>query len=336
MRRLPKILITGADGFIGSHLTEALVRVGYEVRAFALYDARGSRGWLDRLAPGLLDSFEIRVGDIRDGESVSDAVRGCEIVVHLAALIGVPYSYASPASYVDTNVNGTLNLLLAARDLNVEAIIHTSSSEVYGCADVVPIGEEHPLRARSPYSASKIAADQLALSFHASFGLPLLVLRPFNTYGPRQSARAVIPTVIAQLTAGHRRLRLGSLHPTRDFTYVDDCVAGFLAAIENAATCHGEVINIGSGFEVSIRELVGLIAEVMAVGVEIDEDRRRVRPASSEVQRLVASNAKAADLLGWSPTLRGREGLLHGLRRTTDWFANPANFALYDPHRYAV
>ena len=323
-----RVLVTGADGFIGSHLTEALVRAGYNVRAFVLYNSFNSWGWLDRCPEDVRGRFEVFSGDVRDPHGVLEAMRGCDAVLHLAALIAIPYSYQSPGAYVDTNVKGTLNVLQAARELGVRRIIHTSTSEVYGSARFVPITEEHPLQGQSPYSATKIAADQLAYSFHASFDLPVVIVRPFNTYGPRQSARAVIPTIIAQIAAGRRRIELGAVTPTRDFNFVQDTVDGFLAALA-AEGGLGEVINLGSGFEISVGETARMIAEVMNAEIEIVTDEARLRPAGSEVQRLCASNAKAGQLLGWQPRHAGREGLRRGLSETAQWFSRPDNLRQY-------
>ena len=292
-----KILVTGADGFIGSHLVEALVREGWEVRAFVFYNSFNSWGWLDRCAPDVAGKFEVIAGDVRDPHGVRDAMRGCRVVMHLAALIAIPFSYHSPDAYLDTNARGTLNVLQAARDLGVDKIVCTSTSEVYGTARFVPITEEHPLNAQSPYAATKIASDQLALSFYQSFGLPVAVLRPFNTYGPRQSARAVIPTIIGQIASGQRRIKLGALHPTRDFTYVGDTARGFVQAAKCDETI-GRVTNIGSGFEISIGDTVKLIAEAMEADVEVLADEERMRPAASEVERLYASVDLAKKLFG--------------------------------------
>lgn len=330
-----KILITGADGFIGSHLTEALVRQGYDVRAFALYNSFNSWGWLDRCADDVKGKFEVFTGDIRDPNGVRAATKGCEAVLHLAALIAIPYSYHSPDTYVDTNIKGTLNIVQAARDLGVSKVIHTSTSEVYGTAKFVPITEEHPLQGQSPYSASKIGADQIAMSFYASFGTPVSVIRPFNTYGPRQSARAVIPTVIAQIANGKRQIKLGAVHPTRDFNYVADTVAGFMAALKSDRGI-GEVINIGSNFEISIGDTARTIAEVMGAEIEILTDEQRLRPEKSEVERLWASNDKARELLGWQPKYGGREGFRNGLIETVDWFRKPANLKAYKADIYNV
>ena len=330
-----KVLITGADGFIGSHLTEALVRQGYEVRAFALYNSFNSWGWLDHCEADLKGKFEVFSGDIRDPHGVREAMKGCDAVLHLAALIAIPYSYHSPDTYVDTNIKGTLNVLQAARELCVKRIIHTSTSEVYGTARFVPITESHPLQGQSPYSASKIAADQLAYSFYASFGLPVVIARPFNTYGPRQSARAVIPTIITQIAAGQRQIKLGAISPTRDFNFVQDTVAGFIAAMTSGAGL-GEVVNFGSNFEISIGETAQLIAEVMNAEVDIQTDEVRLRPEKSEVERLWADNRKAQELFGWQPAYAGREGLKRGLMETANWFLLEQNLRAYKTDIYNV
>lgn len=328
-----KLLVTGADGFIGSHLAEALAAMGHEVRAFVQYNSFNSRGWLDDADPKLMQCISVIAGDVRDPHQVSEAVKGCDAVLHLAALIAIPFSYDAPGAYVETNVRGTLNLLQAARQHGVRRFLHTSTSEVYGTARSVPISEEHPLQAQSPYAATKAAADLLALSFHASFGLPVCVVRPFNTFGPRQSARAVIPTVISQIASGRRMVQLGSLHPTRDFNYVADTVRGFIAALGSEAGV-GEVVNFGSGFEISIGDLARLIAETMHADVVVELDPKRVRPPASEVDRLCASNEKARRLFGWSPELAGREGLGRGLAQTVEWFRQPRNLARYRPEVY--
>jgi NAD dependent epimerase/dehydratase len=330
-----RILITGADGFIGSHLTEMLVQSGCNVRAFVLYNSFGSRGWLDTLPRQILKEVEIYAGDIRDSYRIRDAMKGCGIAMHLAALIAIPYSYASPESYVETNVKGTLNVLQAARELNVRKVVHTSTSEVYGTAQFVPISEDHPLQAQSPYSASKIGADQVALSFYRSFDTPVSIVRPFNTYGPRQSARAVIPAIITQLASGQRRIRLGLLHPTRDFSYVEDTVRGFCAVAESADSV-GEVINLGSGCEISIGDVATLIADLMGVELEIESEEVRLRPQKSEVFRLWSDNTKARKLLGWSPKFSGREGLRAGLKETIDWFIRSENSRLYKSEIYNI
>jgi dTDP-glucose 4,6-dehydratase len=262
-------------------------------------------------------------------------MEGMEAVLHLAALIAIPYSYHSPDTYIDTNIKGTLNVLQAARELGVRRVVHTSTSEVYGTARFVPITEGHPLQGQSPYSASKIGADQLAYSFYASFGLPVMIARPFNTYGPRQSARAVIPTIIAQIASGRRRIRLGAVTPTRDFNYVKDTVAGFVAALESDAGV-GEAVNFGSNYEISVGDLAELVADVMGAEIEIETDEVRLRPEKSEVERLWADNAKAKRLFGWSPAYNGVEGLRRGLAETAAWFSDPANLALYRADRYNV
>ena len=330
---MKKILVTGADGFIGSHLTEALVRQGHEVRAFVLYNSFNSWGWLDRCADDVKGQFEVFAGDIRDPHGIREAMKGCYTVMHLAALIAIPYSYHSPDTYVDTNVKGTLNILQAARELGVKRIVHTSTSEVYGTACFVPITEEHPLQGQSPYSATKIAADQLAYSFFASFGLPVVIARPFNTYGPRQSARAVIPTIITQIANGKRQIKLGAVSPTRDFNFVQDTVAGFIAAM-NSDQGLGEVVNFGSNFEISIGDTVQLIAEVMNTEIEIITDEDRLRPANSEVERLWADNSKASQLFGWQPSYGGRDGFKRGLAETAEWFMNLVNLASYKSDIY--
>ena len=280
---MKKILVTGADGFIGSHLTEELVRKGYETKAFVLYNSFNSWGWLDHCGPDVRDQFEVFAGDIRDPHGVRKAMEGCEAVLHLAALIAIPYSYHSPDTYVDTNIKGTLNVVQAARELGVAKVVHTSTSEVYGTAKFVPITEEHPLQGQSPYSASKIGADQIAMSFYNSFGTPISTIRPFNTYGPRQSARAIIPTVITQIYENNRQIKLGALHPTRDFNYVEDTVSGFLAALKSDQAI-GQVINIGSNFEISIGDTVKIIADVMGKEIEIQTEEQRLRPRKSEVE----------------------------------------------------
>lgn len=330
---MSKILITGADGFIGSHLTEALVRQGHEVRAFVFYNLFNSWGWLDDCAADVRDQFEVFAGDIRDPHGVRAAMQGCGAVLHLAALIAIPYSYHSPDTYVDTNIKGTLNVVQAARDLGVQKVIHTSTSEVYGTAQCVPITEDHRLHAQSPYAASKIGADQIALSFFASFGTPVAVLRPFNTYGPRQSARAVIPTIISQIAFGKRVIKLGAVHPTRDFSFVEDTVCAFIAAMECDAT-NGAVVNIGSGFEISIGDAARTIAELMGAHVEIEREAERLRPEHSEVERLFASYAKAEQMMGWSPKYGGLSGFKLGLGRTIEWFSNPAHLSRYKVDTY--
>jgi len=328
-----KVLITGADGFIGSHLTESLVREGYSVRAFVMYNSFNSWGWLDQASAEIKKSIEVFAGDIRDPHGVKAAMRDCDAVLHLAALIAIPYSYTSPDTYIDTNVKGTLNVLQAARELGVKRVIHTSTSEVYGTARFVPITEEHPLQGQSPYSASKIGADQLAYSFYSSFNLPVVIARPFNTYGPRQSARAVIPTVITQIANGVKQLKLGAVTTTRDFSYVQDTVDAFIETLKSDKGL-GQVVNFGSNFEISISDVAALIAEKMNVRIDITSDTERIRPINSEVERLWADNSKVKELFGWSPEYAGRDGLARGLQETINWFTQPENLQRYKSDIY--
>lgn len=330
-----KVLVTGADGFIGSHLVEALVRAGHDVRAFVLYNSFTSWGWLDECEPDVKGKFEVFAGDIRDPHGVRTAMRDCDTVLHLAALIAIPYSYHSPDAYVDTNVRGTLNVVQAARDLGVSRVVCTSTSEVYGTAQFAPITEEHPLQGQSPYAATKIGADQIALSFFRSFETPVVVLRPFNTYGPRQSARAVIPTVIAQVASGKRRIKLGAVHPTRDFNFVTDTAQGFLQAMQ-APGVVGETLNLGSNFEISVGDTARLIGTAMGVDIEIETDAQRLRPEKSEVERLFADCTKAQRMLGWNPAYAGLQGFERGLRETAEWVTDLRNLARYKPDIYAV
>jgi dTDP-glucose 4,6-dehydratase len=322
------VLVTGADGFIGSHLTETLVRQGYKVRAFVHYNSFNSWGWLDQCSADVKGKFVVFPGDIRDPHGVKEAMKGCDAVLHLAALIAIPFSYHSPDTYIETNIKGTLNILQAARELGLKRVIHTSTSEVYGTAKFVPITEDHPLQGQSPYSASKIGADQLAYSFYSSFNLPVVTIRPFNTYGPRQSARAVIPTIITQIANGAREIKLGSVTPTRDFSYVKDTVAGFIAALQ-AKGGLGEVINLGSNFEISIKETAQLIGDTMGASVEIVSDEIRLRPENSEVETLWADTTKAKEFLDWKPNYGGREGFQRGLAETIEWFTQTENLRSY-------
>ena len=332
---MKNVLVTGADGFIGSHLAETLVRRGYNVRAMVLYNSFDSWGWLDESPREIRDAIEVMAGDVRDNGFVRSALKGQDAVMHLAALIAIPYSYVAPQSYVDVNVTGTLNIVSAARDFGTAKIVHTSTSECYGTAQFVPITEEHPLVGQSPYAASKIGADQIALSFHRSFGVPVTVARPFNTYGPRQSARAVIPTTITQIAAGKTEIELGALSPTRDFNFVQDTVDG-LIAILNAKGTDGETINLGSGHEISIGDLVELIGTVMNKHVKVVSKTERMRPEKSEVERLLADASKAKRMTGWTPSLAGRDGLRRGLEMTAAWFSQPSNLARYRVGRYTV
>lgn len=319
-----KILVTGADGFIGSHLVEALRQRGADVRAFVCYNSFNSWGWLDSLPAEVTSTLDVFSGDIRDPNGVAEAVKGCDLVFHLAALIAIPFSYHSPDSYVDTNVKGTLNVLQAARTHGVEKLIVTSTSEVYGTAKYIPIDENHPYQGQSPYSATKIAADRLAESFFRSFGLPVTILRPFNTYGPRQSARAFIPTIITQLLAGHTEVRLGSLSPTRDLNYVADTVEGFIATMESPATI-GEEINVATGREHSVGEVAQILINKINPEAGIVCDEERLRPKDSEVERLLGCHKKIQALTGWSPKV----SLDEGLENTIRWFRCPGNAARY-------
>ena len=331
-----KIFITGADGFIGSHLTEKLVRNGYDVKALAQYNSFNSSGWLDSLSPKIKGNFEIVSGDVRDFSQINKLVKNCDVVFHLASLIGIPYSYNAPQSYIDTNVTGTLNVIQAALDAGVSKIVHTSTSEVYGTAEFVPITEDHPLKGQSPYSASKIAADQICMSYYYSFELPLTICRPFNTYGPRQSLRAVIPTIIAQLLQGNSSIKLGQLLTTRDFNYIDDTVNGFVACMLSKKNL-GEVVNIGSNYEISIEDVTKVIASFFNVDLKIITDQSRLRPKTSEVHRLWADNRKAIDLLDWKPQYSGIEGFKKGISQTVDWFKVDKNLNLYkDVFNYIV
>ncbi len=332
---MKNVLITGADGFIGSHLTEALVACGYNVRAFVLYNSFNSWGWLDHSDPEVKKSIEIFAGDVRDPHGVRQAMKGCDTVFHLAALISIPYSYHSPDTYIDTNVKGTLNIVQAARELGISKVIHTSTSEVYGTARFVPITEDHPLQGQSPYSASKIGADHIAMSFYHAFNTPVSIVRPFNTYGPRQSARAIIPTVITQIASGFRKIKLGLLSPTRDFNYVADTVKGFIAVSESDQAL-GEVINIGSNYEVSMGDTVKMIAEIMNANIEIECESQRIRPEKSEVERLWADNSKAGRLTGWAPAYAGIDGLRRGLEKTVTWFVNSDNLKQYKSGEYNI
>ncbi|EAU75547.1 NAD-dependent 4,6-dehydratase LegB [Synechococcus sp. RS9916] len=332
---MTKVLVTGADGFIGSHLTEKLLSEGYDVRAFCLYNSNGSWGWLDSLPHEVKSNLDVVLGDIRDPLCVRSAMKNCDVVYHLAALIAIPYSYIAPSSYVDTNIHGTLNVLQAARELNVSRVVHTSTSETYGTAQYVPIDEKHPQVGQSPYAASKIGADQIALSYWRSFETPVSVLRPFNTYGPRQSSRAVIPTIITQIASGNHQLRLGSLSPTRDFNFVEDTCNAFLS-VASCDTSLGQVLNSASSFEVSIGETVNMIANIMGSDVEIIEDTSRLRPKDSEVNRLFGDNTLLRSLTGWQPSYSGLEGFRRGLSITIDWFSDPTNLRQYRPGIYAV
>lgn len=326
---MEKVLVTGADGFIGSHLTEMLAASGRQVRALAQYNSFNNWGWLEDVA--CKQAIEVISGDVRDPAFCRMLCQGVDSVFHLAALIAIPYSYQAPDSYVDTNIRGTLNICQAARDTGVKRVIHTSTSEVYGTAHYVPIDEKHPLQPQSPYSASKIAADAMAMSFYNSFGLPLTIARPFNTYGPRQSARAVIPTIISQIANGKKQIQLGDVSPTRDFNYVADTCRGFIALAESAQSI-GETVNIGSNFEISVGDTLELIKTLMGSNVEFLLDEQRIRPEKSEVNRLWCDNSKIKSLTGFSPQV----SLEEGLRRTIAWFVQPENLRKYKADIYNV
>ena len=326
-----KVLVTGADGFIGSHLVEELLNQRCRVRAFCYYNSFNSWGWLDTLPKEVQKEIEIFMGDIRDPNGVRTAVKGCDIVFHLAALIAIPFSYHSPDNYVDTNIKGTLNVLQACRDHNAEKILITSTSEVYGTALYIPIDEKHPRQGQSPYSATKIGADSLSESFYRSFDLPITIVRPFNTYGPRQSARAVIPTIITQLLNGRKEISLGALHPTRDLLYVKDTTAAF-TAIAKSDKVKGEEINIATQQEISIRDLAQKLIDQINPSAIIVEEKQRMRPEKSEVERLMGSNEKIMRLTGWEPNY----SLDEGLKETTSWFAEKSNVAKYKADIYNV
>jgi NAD dependent epimerase/dehydratase len=327
------VAVTGAEGFIGSHLVEALVERGIRVRAMVQYNAFNSWGWLESLRPDILTSVEVELGDVRDIASIRDLAEGVDVIYHLAALIAIPYSYRSPRSYVETNVGGTLNVLEAARQLGTPRVVHTSTSEVYGTARHVPIDEGHPLQGQSPYAATKIGADKLAESYHLSFDLPVVTLRPFNTYGPRQSARAVIPTIISQVLAGTASIKLGDLRPTRDFTFVTDTAQAFVAVGEAPAEAVlGRVLNAGTGVETSIRTIVDLVEQATGRTIEVTEDGNRLRPAGSEIMRLVCDHARLTEATGWEP----RVALQDGIEMTTRWFADPSNLGRYRSDSYTL
>lgn len=326
------VAVTGADGFIGSHLTQMLLDRGYKVKALSQYNSFNNWGWLEDViatTPTAADNFEVICGDVRDANFCREFVKGCGTVFHLAALIAIPYSYVAPDSYVDTNVKGTLNMCQAARDAGIDRLIVTSTSEVYGTALSVPIAETHPKQPQSPYSATKIGADAIALSFFNAFSLPVVVARPFNTYGPRQSARAIIPTIISQIASGATTIKVGDLSPTRDFNYVEDTCRGFIALAETPGI-EGREINIASGTEMSMRETFDMIARVMGREVNFEVDPQRLRPSASEVRRLCGDNSVITSLTSWRPTVTLEEGL----RRTAEWFGNPANLSKYKSEIY--
>ena len=312
------ILVTGAEGFIGSHLVEKLVKGNCNVRAMVLYNSFNNWGWLDTLDNDIKNNIEVLSGDIRDSKSTDKACKNIDYIFHLASLIAIPYSYQSPHSYMNTNASGTLNMLESSLKNNITKFIHTSTSEVYGSVKSFPITESSQVISKSPYSATKIAADQIAHSYYSTFNLPVGIIRPFNTYGPRQSNRAIIPTIITQILC-NKEIRLGSLYPTRDFTYIDDTINGFIKFAHNSKSI-GEIINIGSGYEISIKDLISILFKITGKKIEISTDKERIRPKKGEVDRLKAGNKKAAKILNWEPKYSGKIGLERGLKKTIDWF----------------
>ena len=330
-----KILITGADGFIGSHLTELLLENKFEIKAFCFYNSNGSWGWLDTIPNKIRDNIEVFLGDIRDYQSVRESMKGCDYVLHLASLISIPYSYIAASSYIQTNIQGTLNVVQAATELGIERVIHTSTSETYGTAQFVPINEKHPLVGQSPYSASKIGADQLALSYWHSFKTPISIIRPFNTYGPRQSCRAVIPTIITQICNGKEKIHLGALTPTRDFNFVFDTCNAYLSILKSEKTI-GKVINSASNFEISIGETAQLIAQIMNSDIKIISDEKRFRPKDSEVNRLYGDNTLLKEITDWEPNYLGLDGFKRGLKITIDWFSNKENLKYFKKNIYMI
>jgi len=334
---MKKVFVTGADGFIGSHLTETLVKGGSQVRALIQYNSFDSWGWLDTLPEDIKSAIEVIPGDLRDTAQMMALTKGVNVIFNLAALISIPYSYQAPFSFVDTNLRGTINLLEAAKHHGVDRFVQTSTSEVYGTAQYVPMDEKHPQHAQSPYAASKVASDQMALAYHSSFSVPVTVVRPFNTYGPRQSQRAIIPTVITQFLGGRGTVKVGATSPTRDFNYVLDTCSGFIAAAQvDSGNCVGQTFNLGSNFEISIAELIETVADITGMDPEVQTDQRRLRPADSEVERLFAETSKAKDILGWTPRFGGREGFRRGLLNTINWFKEPRNLAGYKVGQYSL
>lgn len=330
-----RMLVTGAEGFIGSWVVQSALDAGHDVSAFVMYNSFNSVGWLDELSGDQRDRLVVTLGDIRDADSVQVAVKGHDVILHLAALIAIPYSYQAPRSYIETNVIGTLNVMEAARRAGTPRVISTSTSEVYGTAQYVPIDEKHPQAGQSPYSASKIGADQVAHSYWSSFEVPVTTVRPFNTYGPRQSQRAFIPSVIVQLLSGAESISLGSLSPTRDLTFVADTAEGFRAVAEGEGGL-GEVFNMGSGFEISMGEVVEMLSEISGRKVAVTEDPARVRPENSEVERLWSDSSKIESAFGWKPDYAGRDGLYRGLEKTFAWFRDNSDQVGYDATRYVV
>lgn len=330
-----KILITGSEGFIGSHLTELLVKSGYKVKCFILYNSFNSKGWLNNISKKLQKNCEFYFGDIRDTVSVKNAVRNTDVIIHLAALIGIPYSYSSPESYVDTNIKGTLNLLNSALSSNVKKFIHASTSEVYGSAKYIPMDEKHPINCQSPYSASKAAADNLVISYYKSFGLPTTILRPFNTFGPRQSLRAVIPTIISQAMFNNNIIKLGNIKAKRDFTYVSDTINAFKLAIKNKKII-GETLNLGNNLEIKIEEIIKIVEEKLNIKLKVIVDKKRIRPKNSEVNRLLSNNKKAKKLLNWEIKYKGINGFKKGIEKTLGWIDNNQEIFLKESNKYTI
>lgn len=329
------VLVTGACGFIGSHVVEKLVLDGHNVTAFTFYNSRGSNGWLDNLEKKIFNEIHVISGDIRDHDFLVNHSKKIDAILHLAALIGIPYSYHAPKSYIETNITGTYNILNASKINNIQKTIITSTSEVYGTAQTIPITETHSLNAQSPYAASKIGADQLALSFHRSFKLPVSIIRPFNTFGPRQSTRAIIPTIITQILNKNKNIRLGNLSPTRDFTFVEDTADSFVKALKSKKI-NGETINIGNNFEISIKNIIKIMKNDFGYDFNVILDKKRVREKKSEVFRLITSNKKAKKLLKWKPKYEGIKGFKLGIKKTIEWFKDPKNLKNYKSNSYKI
>lgn len=331
-----KILVTGADGFIGSHLVESLVVKGFKVKVLVYYNSHNSWGWLDHIDKKIIKELEVITGDIRDYECVKSSMKNCNFIYNLASLIGIPYSYKAPSSYIDTNIRGIMNIMNASKHQNIKKIIHTSTSEVYGSAKYIPIDEKHPINAQSPYAASKAGSDQLALSYYKSFNTPISIIRPFNTYGPRQSLRAIIPTIICQMLDSKTNIiKLGNLEISRDFNYISDTVDGFMSCLKSKKIL-GEVINIGSGYQISIKELVKVISKIIGCEKRVQIDKVRVRNKKTEVQRLCASNIKAKKLLNWKPKHKSKDGLITGLEKTINWYKKPENLKKFKTDIYNI
>ena len=328
-----KILVTGGGGFIGSHLVETLIKDGHSVKTIVPYNSNNSWGWIDSFEPNIKKNLEIISGDICDQNLVSKLVKNVDVIFHLAALISIPYSYVSPRSYISTNIMGTLNLLEASRNSNVELFVQTSTSEVYGSSQYSPIDEQHPLNAQSPYAATKIAADQLALSYYRSFDLPVSIIRPFNTFGPRQSLRAFIPTIITQILSSKKKIKLGNLNPKRDFSYISDTVRGFTSCI-GKKKCLGQAINLGTGVVFSMQETLNLITEYIGKDVICEIDKKRLRPKKSEVDHLLSANNFAKKIINWEPEFKNKSGFKRGLQQTIEWFSKPENIKLYKSDLY--